>query len=73
LIVKLNILLAVCVGVDESCTEKVRLCVPAVPAAGVPVIWPVDGFRLSTAGSAGVTDQVKGATPPERCNVVLYA
>lgn len=66
-IVKLNTLLAVCcVGVDESCTVKVGLYTPAVPAAGVPVISPVEAFKLSPVGSAGVTDHVNGARPPER-------
>ena len=71
MIVKLNTVLAVCfVGVDESSTVKVKLLVPTVSNPGVPLILPVDGSRLSPAGSAGSTDQVKGATPPERFNVV---
>ena len=73
MIFKLNTVLSVCVvGVDESSTVKVRLYVPAVPTAGVPLILPVDVSRLSPGGSAGVTDQIKGETPPERCNVLLY-
>ena len=71
-IIKLKALLAVCgVGVDESRTVKVRGKVPTVPVAGVPLIVPVDAFRLSAGGSGWSTDQVRGAHPPELCNVVL--
>jgi hypothetical protein len=38
----------VCAGLSESATEAVKLAVPL--AVGVPVIKPVDVFRLSPAG-----------------------
>ncbi len=49
-----------------------RVCAPGVPAAGVPDKTPVVVFSCSPVGSGADTDQVKGAVPPERCNVVLY-
>jgi len=71
-IVKSSCLFAVCgVGVEESCTVKVRVRVPSVVNAGIPAISPVAGFRLRLFGRGGVTDHVKGAAPPDRCNVVL--
>lgn len=54
-------MVAVClVGIEESCTVKVKLYTPTVPAAGVPVIAPVEAFRLSPVGRSSATDQVIG-------------
>ena len=66
--------LAVCgVGVVESCTVNVKVCGAPVPVAGpgMPLISPVAGFRLSTSGRFGVTDQLTGGRPPELCKVVV--
>ena len=42
----------------ESCTEKVKLAVPTVPASGVPVIAPVEGLSERLLGKLGVTPQL---------------
>ena len=47
---------AVCTGELVSATLKVTNVVPAL--VGVPVIAPVDGFRLRPAGSVPVCDQL---------------
>ena len=45
---------------------------PAVAAVGVPVIAPVEAFRLKPAGSVPlVMDQLKGFVPPVAASVVL--
>jgi len=55
-----------------SATLNVTVEDPA--AAGVPVIAPVEEFRLSGLGSVPeVIDQVKGAVPPDSVRVWLYA
>jgi hypothetical protein len=36
----------------------------------VPETLSVDSSKFSPFGKAGVTDQVKGARPPERCTVL---
>jgi hypothetical protein len=59
-------------GLPESVTWKVRLAVPGV--VGVPVIAPVDEFRLRPAGRVPeVTLHVNGETPPLFVSVTLYA
>ena len=50
-------------SVEESCNVKVCELVPAV--FGVPVIAPVVVSNPRLGGSAGVTDHVYGAVPPE--------
>jgi hypothetical protein len=37
----------------------------------MPVISPVDAFRLRPSGRGGSTDQVTGARPPEVLQLVL--
>ena len=56
MIVRLSILLVD--PLAESCTEKVKLAVPAVPASGVPVIAPVEGLSERLLGKLGVTPQL---------------
>ena len=53
----------VCGGDEESCNANVCELVPC--AAGVPVIAPVAVSNTRLAGSAGVTDQLYGVTPPD--------
>ena len=61
-----------CVGDEESVTRTPKLAVPAVVA--VPAITPVDGFKVSPAGSAPlVIAQVYGVLPPFACSVAEYA
>jgi hypothetical protein len=58
----------VCAGLDESVTVAVKLAVPV--AVGVPEIRPVDGARVSPAGSAPpVMDHAYGVVPPLAANV----
>jgi hypothetical protein len=46
------------VGVSESVTDTVKLFVPTCGPVGLPVIAPVDAFRLNPAGRLpDVTDQ----------------
>jgi hypothetical protein len=62
--------LAVCCGLDESVTEKVKLLVPI--AVGVPEITPVDAAKLSPAGRVPEASvQVYGLMPPVAFSVVL--
>ena len=60
-----------CCGVLESFTWKVnaRLLTAAV---GVPVIAPVEAFRLAQVGKAPLaTDHVYGTVPPVAASVAL--
>lgn len=48
---------------SESATCKVKFAVPVVP--GMPVIFPVDEFRVAQEGSEPLaTLQVYGGIPP---------
>jgi hypothetical protein len=58
----------VCTGDEESLSEKVCEEVPC--AVGMPVIAPVVWSNERLAGSAGVTDQLYGVTPPDPPTVV---
>jgi hypothetical protein len=56
----------------ESTTWAVKVNVPAV--LGVPVMAPVDGFRVRPAGSEPlVIENVYGGTPPVATSAELYA
>ena len=53
------------VPVAETPLASVTLMVNVPPAVGVPVIAPVEGFRVKPLGSVPVaTENVYGATPP---------
>ena len=56
-------------GLSESATATVKFAVPV--ALGIPVISPVDVFRLSPAGMfPDTSDQLYGAVPPLACSDV---
>jgi hypothetical protein len=72
-IVSVRFAVFVCIGFPASCTWKVS-AVPVAAAVGVPVIAPVDAFKLKPVGSVPlVIDQEKGFVPPLAANVVVYA
>jgi hypothetical protein len=67
-----NVCVALAAGDPESFTVTVNVTLPA--AVGVPVIAPVDAFRLSPGGSVPVvTVHVSGVTPPTDASVTEYA
>ena len=68
--VKLSVCWTDWAGVELS--RSVNVCVVVPCAVGVPVITPVAVSNERLAGSAGVTDQVKGAVPPELLSVAEY-
>jgi hypothetical protein len=56
----------------ESTTWAVKLNVPEV--LGVPVIAPVEVFKVKPAGNEPVViENVYGATPPEATRLDVYA
>lgn len=62
-----NEAVADCTGEDESVTLTVKFDVAA--AVAVPIIAPVEAFRLSPAGNEPeVTVHVYGVLPPFACN-----
>ena len=61
--VKLSVCCTVWLGAELSRSVNVCAVVPCV--LGVPVIAPVVVFNERPAGSAGETDHVYGASPPE--------
>ena len=64
--VRVRAALCVRAGLLESVTMKVR-GVLATAAEGVPVMAPVEAFRVKPAGRVPlVSDQVYGRTPPGR-------
>jgi hypothetical protein len=50
----LRFAVAVLVGLSESVTVTVKLIVPTCGPVGVPVIAPVEAFRLNPAGKLPV-------------------
>ena len=52
----------------ESCNVNSLGVVPV--AVGVPAIFPVDVFKVSPLGNAGVTLQVYGGVPPLGASVM---
>ena len=70
-IVNVRLTVFVCFGVPESCTWNVSGVLLTV-AVGVPVIAPVEAFKLKPEGSVPlVIDQVNGLVPPLAARVVL--
>ena len=67
----LRALVAVCaVGVVESVIFTVKLAAPE--AVGVPLIAPLDAFKVSPAGSDPTEmDHVYGVVPPLAARVAL--
>jgi hypothetical protein len=69
--VRVNVAVCVRAGLLESVTLNVR-GVLATEAEGVPVMAPIEAFRVKPAGRAPmVSDQVYGATPPVAVRVAL--
>ena len=69
--VRVRAALCVRAGLLESVTIKVS-GVLATAAEGVPVIAPVEAFRVKPAGRVPlVSDQVYGRTPPVAVRLVL--
>jgi hypothetical protein len=67
-----NVCVALAAGDPESFTVTVNVTLPA--AVGVPVIAPVDAFKLKPGGNVPVvTVHVSGATPPTDASVTEYA
>ena len=67
-----NVCVELAAGDPESFTVTVNVTLPA--AMGVPVIAPVDAFKLNPGGSVPVvTVHVFGATPPADASVTEYA
>jgi len=68
---RVNDFVAVCGVPLESCTRTVNVEEPVV--VGVPLISPVEEFRVNPTGSEPtVTDQFKGAVPPVAASVLEY-
>jgi hypothetical protein len=70
-IVSLKVTAAVCCGLPESATAKVRGLAAAV-FDGIPVIAPVETFSDNPAGSAPlISVHEYGAVPPLTASVAL--
>jgi hypothetical protein len=68
--VKVKLDVALCAGLSESVTENEKVKVPA--AVGVPLIAPVEAFRLRPPGRLPpVTAHVYGVVPPVASSVAL--
>jgi hypothetical protein len=65
----LSSLVVVAAGVAASVTRAVKLEVPV--AVGVPLITPVEVFKVRPAGSEPVNDHEYGRVPPLAVSVAV--